>query len=143
MLTFYHGTRRADAMAMSGPPGGPGTIDVTRGGGEFGRGFYTQSSPANALTWAQNRFPAQGPCLLEVDIDDTAYAGLNVRQLDRKQALRLTQRLRQQHATGTYLAGVDVIAGPLSGSQWILQQKFESPDAQTLLNGPQTQRRVV
>jgi hypothetical protein len=29
----------------------PGAIDVSLGGGEFGRGFYTQSSVANALTW--------------------------------------------------------------------------------------------
>ena len=69
MPTFYHGTRRVDAVAMATggtPPGTFGTIDVTRGSGEFGRGFYTQDSKSNALTFAQNRFPGQGPCLLEL-----------------------------------------------------------------------------
>jgi hypothetical protein len=65
MPIFFHGTRRVDAVAMAGPPG---TIDVTIGGGEFGQGFYTQDSSANALTWVQHRFPAgQFPCLLELN----------------------------------------------------------------------------
>jgi hypothetical protein len=140
MPTFYHGTRRTDAVAMAGPPG---TIDVTRGSGEFGRGFYTQNSKSNALTWAQNRFPGQGPCLLEVEIDDKEYTNLQIRVLSHKQAARLTQRLRNQGTLTTHVEGVDVVVGPLTGSRWIEQQKFESLNSQTLLNGPKTKTRIV
>lgn len=140
MPTFYHGTRHADAVAMAGSPG---SIVVTRGSGEFGRGFYTQNSKSNALTWAQNRFPGQAPCLLEIDIDDQAYSGLQTRVLNHKQAARLTQRLRNQGTLATHVEGVDVVVGPLTGSRWIEQQKFESLKSQTLLNGSKTQRRIV
>jgi hypothetical protein len=113
---------------MAGPPG---TIDVTRGSGEFGRGFYMQNSKSNALTWAQNRFPGQGPCLLEVEIDDKEYTNLQIRVLSHKQAARLTQRLRNQGTLTTHVEGVDVVVGPLTGSRWIEQQKFESLISQT------------
>lgn len=140
MPTFYHGTRLADAVAMAGPPG---TIDVTRGGGEFGRGFYTQSSRSNALTWAQNRFGAQFPCVLAVDLEDGIYASLRKRRLSHQQAARLTQQLRRHRKTKTHLVGVDVVVGPLSGSQQIEQQKFESANSQAVLNGPSSKRHVV
>ncbi len=143
MPTFFHGTRRADATAMVGPAGGNGTIDVTRGSGEFGRGFYTQDSKSNALTWVQNLPAIQHPCVLELDIDNQHYAALAKRNLNRKRAMRLTARLRARGTVGTHLEGVDVVVGPLNGSNWIEQQKFESINAQTLLNGPNTQRRVV
>jgi hypothetical protein len=141
MPTFYHGTRRTDANAMAGPPG---AIDVTRGGGEFGRGFYTQDSCSNALTWVQNRFPAsQMPSLLEIEIDDQEYSQLSDRILTLRQAIRLTQRIRAAGTANTHIEGVDVVIGPLNGSNWIEQQKFESQDAENLLNGPHTQRRVI
>lgn len=140
MPTLYHGTRHADAVAMAGPPG---MIDVTRGSGEFGRGFYSQTSKSNALTWAQNRFPMQSPCLLELEIDDRLYQNLHQRVLNHNEAARLTRRLRRRGTQNTYLEGVDLVVGPLSGSRWIQQQKFESAQSQALLNGPNTQRRVV
>ena len=141
MPVFFHGTRRADAAAMAGPPG---TIDVTIGSGEFGQGFYTQDSSANALTWVQHKFPAgQFPCLLELNIDDQAFANLSARTLTRLQAIRLTQRLRAAGITGTHTEGVDVVLGLLNGSNWIDQQKFESHASQSVLNGLQTQRRVI
>jgi hypothetical protein len=141
MSVFFHGTRRADAVAMAGPPG---TIDVTIGSGEFGQGFYTQDSSANALTWVQHRFPAgQFPCLLDLNIDEQAFASLAARVLTLRQAVRLTQRIRAAGTTGTYAEGVDLVVGPLNGSNWIEQQKFESPASQALLNGPQTQRTVI
>jgi hypothetical protein len=140
MPTFYHGTHRAAAIAMAGPPG---TIART-GSGEFGRGFYMQDSNSNALSWVQNRFSqAMQPCVLKVDIADQPYANLGKRILDHKRAKRLTAGLRAHGTTGTHTEGVDVVVGPLNGSNYIQQQKFESLTAETLLNGVQTQRRVI
>lgn len=52
MPVLYHGTSRAFATAMAGTPVS-GTVDVTRGRGEFGRGFYTQDSSGNAARRGQ------------------------------------------------------------------------------------------
>jgi hypothetical protein len=144
MPTVYHGTRHADAVAMAGIPANLGTINVTIGRGEFGRGFYTQTGKASALTRAQNHYPAaQRPCILQLAITDQPFNALNRRTLNHGQASQLTRRLRANGTTGTYVAGRDVIIGPLNGSRHIVQQKFESQNAQNLLNGPQTQRTVI
>jgi hypothetical protein len=129
---------------MVGPPQGNGSIDVTRGGGEFGQGFYTQDSRSNAMTWVQNRFPQRDqPCVLELSIDDLAYSALRILTLNQRQAQRLTRRLRKAGTVRTHQEGVDVVVGPLNGSAWNNQQKFESATAEGLLNGPTTQRRIV
>ena len=110
MPRLFHGTRHVDAIAMQDTGTGSGGIDVTRGSGEFGRGYYTQDSSANALSFVQNRFPAnQRPCILQLDIDDTKYNGLSRRILDARQARRLTRRLRSRGTTGTHSEGVDVV----------------------------------
>jgi hypothetical protein len=142
MPRLFHGTRHADATAMHDDGTGQGSIDVTRGSGEFGKGFYTQTSSSNALTWVQNKFPAgQRPCILQLDVADQQYNGLSKRVLEAKAAARLTRRLRNSSTVARHTEGVDVVTGPLS--QWIEQQKFESTTSQTLLNGPDTQRSVV
>lgn len=123
MPVVYHGTQRNFAEAMVGPFGGNGTIDVTRGSGEFGRGFYTQDSKSFALTRGQNR-PGQS-CLLELDIGDRVYTALKRRKLDAKKAERLTRRIREKKTVATHVVGVDVVVGPLNGSNWIEQHKFE------------------
>ncbi len=127
---------------MAGPVGRIGTIDVTRGSGEFGQGFYTQTSSSNALSFVQNKFPAaQRPCVLEVNITDPQYKGLTKREFDATKARRLTTRLRRRGTTSTHIERVDVVVGPLNN--WIKQHKFESPRSQTELNSVITERRVL
>src|SRR5260370_1277806 len=55
MPVLYHGTSWAVATTIAGNPAA-GTIDVTRGRGEFGRGFYTQDSSGNAARRGQYLF---------------------------------------------------------------------------------------
>lgn len=139
MPVLYHGTAREAASAMAADPG---TIDVARGAGEFGRGFYAQSSVSNAMRWAQGRRQAVG-CVLRLQIDDAEYARLDCRILKPKQASRLTARLRARKETATYRMGCDVIVGPLKRNENNSQYKFESLRSQDLLNGPQTRREVL
>jgi hypothetical protein len=126
----------ATAMAAN-----PGTIDVTRGAGEFGRGFYTQSSVSNAMRWARGRSP--DGCVLSLQIDDAEFDRLDRRILNLKRAIRLTRTLRGSKTTATYTMGCDVIEGPLGGDATITQWKYESDESQALLNGPQTVREVL
>jgi hypothetical protein len=143
MPMLFHGTRRNSATQMAGTPA-HGQIDVSRGGGEFGRGFYTQKSQANALAWAINRFrPADQPCVLQCDVQDPLYLALNIKLLDLKDAKKLTQTLRSKGTTSTYLHGGDVVVGPLNLNPKKEQEKFESSKSQVLLNGTDTARTVI
>ena len=140
MPKLYHGTRRQFAIAMSDTPS-RGTIDVlTRGSGEFGKGFYTQDSISNAHRWAHGRFP-NDEAILILDIDNDEYHALKIRRLSHQQATRLTSRLSPV-TKGTYTTADDVIVGPLLSGPQIEQQKFQTAVAQDLLNGPNTQRTV-
>jgi hypothetical protein len=119
----------------------PGAIDVTRGRGEFGRGFYTQTSIGNAfrrgfLLYGNNR------AILAVNIDDRAYHVLNFLRLSLNEARRLNARLRATNTQDMYTTRDDVIAGPLVRQPRIMQQKFQTMNAEALLNGPLTQRVV-
>jgi hypothetical protein len=134
----YHGTTLESATAMATSPG---RIDVTRGAGEFGRGFYTQSSVSNAMRWARGRSP--NGCVLNLQIDDDEFARLDRRILDLKQATRFIRKLRGSKTIATYTMGCHVIEGPLGGSVVIFQWKYESDASQALLNGPQTVREVL
>jgi hypothetical protein len=143
MPVLYHGTSRLFATAMAGTPAAGGTIDVTLGRGEFGRGFYTQSSRGNAYRRGQALYGGNNSAMLVLDIDDMAYHGLVVQHLTLNMAQMLNAALRNNNTQGTYTTNHDAIVGPLVGQQKTEQQKFQSGNAQTLLNGAQTQRSVV
>jgi hypothetical protein len=140
MPTFFHGTRVDLAIAMAATPG---KIEVTRGGGEFGMGFYTQESKSNAHSWAQNRFGVMKACILQISIDNGAFTGLTSRRLDLQRAARFTRALRTNGTLNTHLVGVDVVIGPLNGDAQNEQQKHESVAAENVLNDDKTTRTVI
>src|SRR5688500_15582795 len=92
MPTYYHGTSHAHATAMMGTPNG-GTIDVTRGGGEFGQGIYTQGSVSNAYRRGYGIYGNQGAVLV-VNIDDAPYHALQLKILTLNAAQMLNARLK-------------------------------------------------
>ena len=143
MPLLYHGTSRAFATAMVGPPATGGTIDVTHGRGEFGQGFDTQSSSGNAYRRGQSLYGSNSSAMLVLDIEDVAYHGLSFQRLTLTRARRLDARLRTDNTQGSYTTSRDVIVGPLVGEPRIEQQKFQTEEAENLLNGMQTQRTVV
>jgi hypothetical protein len=134
MPVFYHGAIRHFARAMIGPPR---AIDVGLGGGELGRGFYTQSSIGNAMRWASGRSP-QNAVVISVSLQDAAYNLLSKQILKGKQVRRWNYRLRQTHNENIHVFNCDVVVGPIISKPHIEQQKFESPNAQAALNGPLT-----
>jgi hypothetical protein len=141
--TLFHGTGLEDAPQMAT---NPGQIDVTSGGGEFGRGFYTQYSAWHARAWAIRVAPRLNglPCVLRLDIDDAGYGALAFLYLDAVTGPALTARLQQTQQEATWLEGTcDAIEGPTMGNMARMQQKFESVNAQTLLNGNSTTRTVI
>jgi hypothetical protein len=141
--TLFHGTGLDDAPQMATTPG---RIDVTRGGGEFGRGFYTQYAEYHALAWAiRVRARLNGaPCVLRLDIEDAAYATLTVHYLDSVTGPALTALLDRTGEKHTYVDGTcDLMEGPIMGNPSRLQQKFVSQRSEQVLNGSATTRMVV
>jgi hypothetical protein len=141
MPVFHHGTSRAFAALMAGTPVAGGTIDVTKGRGEFGRGFYTQGSSGNAARRGQAIY-GNNSAVLILSIDDQEYYALNLRRLTLNMAQMLNAQLRATKAQHTYASVHDAIVGPLVYQPRIEQQKFQTAKAQTLLNGLLTQRTV-
>ena len=141
MPALYHGTSRAFATAMAGTSAVGGTIDVTRGRGEFGRGFYTQDSSGNAARRAQTLY-GNNSAVLALAIDDQEFHALNLRRLSLNMAQMLNAQLRAHNTQHVYTTLHDAILGPLVYQPRIEQQKFQTARAQALLNGPLTQRTV-
>jgi hypothetical protein len=141
MPVVYHGTSWAFATAMAGTAAAGGTIDVTRGRGEFGRGFYTQDSSGNAARRGQTLY-GNNSAVLVLTIDDDEYHALNLKRLTLNMAQMLNAGLRGQGSQHSYTTAHDAIVGPLVKQPRIEQQKFQSAGAQTLLNGRLTLRVV-
>ncbi|MFI5461233.1 MAG: hypothetical protein ACHRXM_37995 [Isosphaerales bacterium] len=140
MPVLFHGTNRPLATAMAGTPA-LGTIDVlTRGHGEFGRGFYTQGSISNAFRRGYSRF-GNNNAVLVLTVDAHAYHALNFKRLTLNGAQMLDAKLKGK-ARRTFATAHDVIVGPLVGLPSVEQQKFQTQNAQDLLNGLLTQRAV-
>src|SRR5438552_8931571 len=124
MPVLYHGTSRAFATAMAGIAAA-GTINVGRGRGEFGRGFYTQDSSGNAARRGQTLY-GNNSAVLVLTIDDDEYYALNLQRLTLNMAQMLNARLRGQGRQHTYTTVHDAIVGPLVNQPRIEQQKFHS-----------------
>jgi hypothetical protein len=120
---------------------GNGTIDVTRGSGEFGRGFYCHQKEARAWIFVLNRY--QQPGVLRLDIEDDVYNGLTIRILSVQQARQLRQTVRSSADPNNYLVGRDIVVGPIEINPQVIQDKFETPASQTVLNGNQTIREAL
>ncbi len=116
-------------------------MDVTRGRGEFGRGFYTQSSSGNAARRAQALY-GNNSAVLVLTIDDQAYHALTFRRLTLNMAQALNAQLRGSNTQHIFTTVHDALVGPLVYQPRIEQQKFQTVNAQVLLNGPLTQRMV-
>ena len=131
-MKLYHGTSQIFAQAIAGPPT---NVDVTKGKGEMGMGFYLGDSLSLALTRAAGKGLKS---VLEFDIDNQSYAKLNLKQLSLKQVKKDWTELRKLKITNSYKYNVDVVFGPLATHPYACQYKFESIVAQNLLNSINT-----
>jgi len=130
MIT-YHGTDIASANNIIGPPS---NIDVTRGGGELGRGFYLGENVALAAALSRGKFGLDG-VVLKFENDETAYAQLNTRVINRRvNVYEFWRCLINRGLTRQYLYNVDVVCAPFATIDFSIQYKFESQNAQATLN---------
>ncbi len=139
MPIVYHGTSRAYAKTMAA---NPGAINVRKGRGEFGRGFYTQDSISNASRRGYLLYGKGKAAVVVLAIEDSAFHALRFMRLTINTAQKLNAKLRRLKATRSYVTVHDAIIGPLVNQPKIMQQKFQSVAAEMLLNGSRTGRSV-
>ena len=131
MIT-YHGTSTTSANNIVGPPS---NIDVTRGGGELGRGFYLGENISLAKAIAVGKHGQTNAAVIKFDIDDTAYVQLNVRNIHHRRVVhQLWQSLIRASREYLHLFNVDVVCAPFATIDFSYQYKFESTNAQNTLN---------
>jgi hypothetical protein len=119
-LIAYHGTNILVATRLAS---NPSAVDITRGGGELGRGFYLGESVALAAAWAQGRF--SDPAVLQVGLSDTEYVRLSILTLKQNEVLIKWQELKKTGRTRLFVFGFDVIYAPFATyPAW--QHKFET-----------------
>lgn len=136
MIT-YHGTSSTSANDIVGSPA---NIDVTKGGGELGRGFYLGENLALAASLAKGKFGENG-VVIRFDIDDSAYVRLNTKILNSRQYIyRLWQSLITRKKAFQHLFGFDVVCAPFATIDFSYQYKFESKNAQDTLNNDSTKK---
>src|SRR5258708_6686438 len=121
MMNVYHGTSLPSASALST---NPALVDLTRGGGELGRGFYAGDSVALAAAWANGRFPSQ-PAVLEITVSTASYVRLTILTLKQADVVSKWKELRLKRTTHVYTFGYDIVYAPFASyPAW--QHKFES-----------------
>ncbi len=130
-MVVFHGTDMTSANLIAGPPQ---NADVTKGGGELGRGFYTGENIALAASWAKGKFSRDG-AVIKIDIDDSAFFRLNTRTLNRRQyVFQLFMSFMKRNIANRHLFNVDVVCAPFATIDFSCQYKFESAKAQKTLN---------
>jgi hypothetical protein len=136
MPEFFHGTRSDFAKTIVG-----GGIDVSKGSGEFGCGFYTQCGRTDAWSWAIARWGDKGEAaVVRLDVTEAEWDGLKKKgPLTHKKSNELRATAKKQ-GQSKYVCGTDVVIGTIQNRPKKEQQKFESSRSENELNSPRTAR---
>lgn len=139
IISCYHGTLKSTAHRLAS-----GTIDVKKGGGELGIGFYTGEHLWVAKSWAANRHGLKGAAV-EIEVQDTDFFGLKPLLLSRTDALVHRNAIKNIGGTRSHVFNENVVWSPIVGTTRVdaEQYKFESSKSEALLNGASVTRRVI
>ena len=126
----YHGTDSLAAKEIS-----TGKIDITKGGGELGRGFYVGDLMHRAFCWAWHK-AQHDYAVVEFVINDEDFLKLDILCLDRRKASDLKYEIKRNHQQRFFVFGQDVVWAPIVGQDipHSNQIKFESAKGQSFIN---------
>lgn len=138
-MDYFHGTSKTIAASLQS-----GNVDVSKGGGELGMGFYTGELLWVAKAWAANRHKKDG-AVVSFDFAEDDYFKLEPLLLSRTDALAVRNAIKKKGSTRTHTFGANVVWSPIVGTTRVDadQHKFESKKAEVLLNGPTVSRKLV
>lgn len=141
-MESFHGTLQAAAAHLA-----TGAVDVTLGGGELGRGFYSGQYLHQAKAWAAHKSRGMEKQLnvVSFSVTETDLWQLNIVPLDRIAAVANCIKIKRQDSTRTFQFEADLVWAPIVGTGRINgdQYKWESALAQLLLNGAQVVRGLI
>lgn len=139
-MESYHGTSSANAASLTS-----GTIDVTLGGGELGRGFYSGEHLHEAKAWAFHTSGDKTSNVVKLTTEDDQVEALDLKLMDAGSAGLARYRIRTAAETRTFLFDHDMIWAPIVGSEKVSgdQYKWESATSSLLLNDSTRTTRAV
>jgi len=139
-MDTYHGTSMVIAAELV-----KGSVDVGKGGGELGLGFYTGEHLYLAKSWAFHVSGDKQNNVVQFSTPETQIDKLSIEILSHATASLKRCELRSRGATRTYRFGVDMVWAPIVGTRKISgdQLKWESESAELLLNGTDCGRSVL
>jgi len=122
--TSFHGTNKTDALKIIGPPS---QLNIDKGKGELGKGFYTGSSIALAAIWAQNRYKNNG-VVIQFNIPAINFVKLRGHLIKTQSSvIENWNLLKIKNQTSEYTFGYDYIVAPFASIENTgYQYKFES-----------------
>jgi hypothetical protein len=138
-MKLFHGTSDTEASSIVS-----GKVDVTLGGGELGRGFYTGDQFHEMKGWAIHKHSRSRSRVVIFEIDEPDFFSLDVIALSPSQTMAYRNNIRRTEATRTYLFSSDIVWGPIVGTEVARgdQHKWESGLAEQMLNGSKVKRLV-
>ncbi|MBE0508380.1 MAG: hypothetical protein IBX50_16955 [Marinospirillum sp.] len=139
-MDTYHGTSKKYAAQLQA-----GMVDVTKGGGELGRGFYTGEHLYLAKAWAYHVSGDAQQNVVHFEKSDSDVMALRLEVLGVGEAALRRKHIKLWSATRSYQFGVDMVWAPIVGSSRVKgdQCKWESDVAQAFLNGSKCVRNIV
>ncbi len=132
-MESYHGTSSSTASTIMSNP-----INVTLGGGELGRGFYSGQYLHEAKLWAYHKSGDRKNNVIKIDVPDDHIMTMHLKFLEQLEASQKRNNIRKTGQTRTFIFNVDMVWAPIVGTERITgdQYKWESPMAASLLNNP-------
>lgn len=138
ILQLYHGTTKefSQELITKRDP-----IDRTKGGGELGMGFYLGDNLGMAIIFAKSRYGVDAG-VIEFDIDKKEFAKLDLFLVKlRKQVYLKWRTILSKKMRFSYVFNKDVIMAPFATVDICIQYKFESAEAEKLVN--KSQKRQI
>jgi len=127
----YHGTNKENANLMVGPPS---AIDVNIGKGELGKGFYTGTSIAIAVSWANKRYDKEA-YVVKIEIQEKEFVKLkNIVLTTYSEVNRIWKKLKKKSKRDKFKFGTDYVIAPFATVEIDKQLKFESKKSEKTLN---------
>lgn len=111
-----------------------GKIDVNKGSGELGQGFYLGTALHVAKAWAKQKFDCES--VLEIQILDKDFWAFDIQCFTREEAIEQRRLIRSIEKTTSFKFNKDVLWSPIIGGPVVYadQHKWESQKGELFLN---------
>ena len=140
-MRSYHGTSAINAIAIRNE-----TIDVTIGGGELGRGFYSGEHLHEAKAWAYHQSGDLRANVVALETPDNDVENMDLKIMDFGEAGLRRYQIRRNDETRTFTFGCDMVWAPIVGAEKVSgdQYKWESNSAALTLNdSSKTNKEII